>query len=145
MLRPGGRLAVFWNAFRFPPDLGDAFAAVFRRVLPGSPMGQRGIPGPDAYSVLSAKAADGIRQAGGFGDLEQWRFDWDRPYTRDEWLEMVPTSGFSTRLPRAAMQELLAGIGLAIDAAGGGFMMHYATVAVTAPAVGEPHGRAAGT
>ncbi len=148
-LRPGGRLAVFWNVFRFPPDLGDAFAAVFRRVLPGAPMGQRGMPGLDAYATLSAKAADGMRQAGALGDPEQWRFDWDRPYTRDEWLEMVPTSGFSTRLRPATMQELLAGIGAAIDAAGGGFTMHYATVAVTAPATGEPrdrpNGRAAGT
>src|SRR5580693_6138178 len=31
VLRPGGRLALFWNSFRPPPGLGEAFAAVFRR------------------------------------------------------------------------------------------------------------------
>src|ERR1700728_1109954 len=36
VLRPGGRLAVFWNAFGFPPDLGAAFAAVYQRVIPDS-------------------------------------------------------------------------------------------------------------
>ena len=39
--------------------------------------------------VLSAgtNAADGMRQAGAFSGAEQWRFDWQRPYTRDEWLD----------------------------------------------------------
>src|SRR5215468_3569807 len=30
VLRPGGRLAVFWNAFEPPPDLGAEFAGVYR-------------------------------------------------------------------------------------------------------------------
>ena len=50
-LRPGGRLAVFWNAFQPPSDLAEAFAAVYRRVMPDSPLfrGGAGITGPDAY------------------------------------------------------------------------------------------------
>jgi hypothetical protein len=36
-VRPGGRLAVFWNAFQPPPGLGDAFAGVSRQVMPNSP------------------------------------------------------------------------------------------------------------
>jgi SAM-dependent methyltransferase len=137
-LRPGGRLAVFWNAFQPPPGLGEAFAEVFRRVLPDSPLVRRPVPGADAYSGLCAKAADGMRQAAAFGDAEQWRFDWDRLYTRDEWLDQVPTSGFSARLPPDKMQEILAGIGAAIDAVGGTFTVDYATVAVTAARTGTP-------
>src|ERR1700683_5094393 len=131
-LRPGGRLAVFWNATQAPPDLAEAFAGVFRRVLPDSPLFQRSAPGAEAYSGLSAKAAGGIRETSAFGDPEHWEFEWDRPYTRDEWLEQVPTSGFAVRLQPDAMQQILAGIGAAIDAAGGTFTMHYTTVAVTA-------------
>ena len=131
-LRPGGPLAVFWNASQPPPDLAEAFAAVFRRVLPDSPLFQRPVPGAEAYSGLSAKAAGGIRETSAFGDPEHWEFEWDRPYTRDEWLEQVPTSGFAARLQPDAMQQILAGIGAAIDAAGGTFTMHYTTVAVTA-------------
>ncbi|MFC7648081.1 hypothetical protein ACFQX6_52140 [Streptosporangium lutulentum] len=37
--------------------------------------------------------ADGIREAGGFGDPERWRFDGERSYTRDEWLDLAPTTG----------------------------------------------------
>jgi SAM-dependent methyltransferase len=140
VLRPGGRLAVFWNASEPPPDVNEAFAAVFRQVLPGSPLGPRGLPGADAYSAMCAKAAEGVRQAGGFGEPEQWRFDWDRSYTRDEWLDVVPTfGGAGSRLPAATMHELLAGIGAAIDAVGGSFTMRYATMALTAPRTDAPY------
>jgi SAM-dependent methyltransferase len=84
----------------------------------------------------AAKAADGIRQAGAFGDAEQWRFDWEQSYTRDEWLDQLPTFGLHTRLPPAKLQEVLGGIGAAVDAAGGGFTMRYATVVVTAARTG---------
>ena len=50
----------------------------------------------------------------------------------------MPTFGFHNQLPRATLQEVLAGIGAAIDAAGGGFTMHYATVVVTAARTGTP-------
>src|SRR5579871_795195 len=131
-LRPGGRLAVFWNAFGAPADLAEAFAAVYRRVLPDQPMFHRPPPGAEVYRTGCAKAADGRRAAGGFGDAEDWQFDWDRPYTRDEWLDQLPTFGFHNQLPQATLQEVLAGVGAAIDAVGGGFTMHYATVVVTA-------------
>ena len=85
---------------------------------------------------MCSKAADGIRQAGAFGDQERWRFDWDRSYTREEWLQVVPTIGGHSQIPPTALRELLAGIGAAIDAAGGSFTIHYATVAVTAARAG---------
>ena len=84
-----------------------------------------GRPALDAYQALYTKAADGIREAGGFGDPEQWRFDWERSYTRDEWLDLLPTSGGHTRLPPAEREEVLAGIGAAVDAVGGSFTMHF--------------------
>jgi SAM-dependent methyltransferase len=136
-LRPGGRLAVFWNAYQLPPDMVEAFSAVYRRVMPGSPMHQRAMAGgPDAYSGLCTKAADGMRQAGAFGDPERWRVGWQRSYTRDEWLDQLPTSGIYAQLPQATLDELLAGIGAVIDAAGGSFPMGYTTMVVTAARTG---------
>jgi SAM-dependent methyltransferase len=133
VLRPDGRLAVFWYVFQPPAGLGEAFAGVYRRVMPpGSPFSGGTMPGLDSYSAFFTKAADGIRQAGAFSHPEQWRFDWDQPYSRDGWLDLVPTSGGHNRLPPAMLSELLAGIGAAIDEAGGRFTMHYTAVAVTA-------------
>jgi hypothetical protein len=88
--------------------------------------------------MMCGTAADGIRQAGAFGDPEQWRFGWDRPYTRGEWLDQVPTFGGHTQLPPAKLEELLAAIGTAIDAAGGSFTMRYTTVAATAARIASP-------
>jgi SAM-dependent methyltransferase len=133
VLRPGGRLAVFWNAFGLPPALREAFGEVYRRAVPGSPLGGFfARPAVDAYLSMCATAADGMRAAGGFGQAEQWRFDWERPYTRAQWLDVIPTLGGQSQLPAPVLGELLAGMGAAIDAVGGGFTMAYVTVAVTA-------------
>jgi hypothetical protein len=44
----------------------------------------------------------------------------------------VPTFGGHSQIPPADQRELLAGIGSAIDAAGGTFTMDFTTLAVTA-------------
>jgi SAM-dependent methyltransferase len=139
VLRPGGRLAVFWNAFQPPPHLTHAFAAVHRQVLPGAPnLWARPLLG--AYLTLCGTAAGGIRRAGAFGEPQQWLFGWHRRYTRDQWLDQLPTLGGHTLLPPATLHGLLAGIGAAIDAAGGSFTMHYTTVAATAARTASPAG-----
>jgi SAM-dependent methyltransferase len=133
VLRPGGRLAVFWNVFDAPKDLRQAFAEVHRRVLPDSPSGGYwSRPAIDLYRAGWAKVADVIRQAGTFGEPEEWLSYWERPYTRDEWLDLVPTTGGFTRHPEAIQRELLDGLGAAVDAAGGTFTMSYTTIAGTA-------------
>lgn len=131
VLRPGGRLAVCWNTGDPPAALGDAFAEVYRRVLPAS-LVARLAPGSveQGYVTLCARAADGIRRAGAFGEPEEWRFGWQQSYTRDAWLDALPTSG--DVVPAEQMAELLAGIGAAIDAAGGSFVMSYVTLVVAA-------------
>jgi SAM-dependent methyltransferase len=133
-LRPGGRLAVFWNMGRPPLDLGEAFAAVYDRVLPDSFAARwaASASASEGYAALCAKAADGMREAGAFGEPEVWRYDWELAYTRDEWLDQLPTTGAHTRLPPTVLSEVLAGVGAAIDAAGGGFTARFTTEAVVA-------------
>jgi SAM-dependent methyltransferase len=138
VLRPGGRLALIWNVNQPPPEIAEASLAAYRRVLPDLPIYDRVMPALEAYGVMFDKAADGIRQAGAFGEPEQWRTDWERYYTRDEWLDQVPTFGGHSRLPQDRLREVLDEIGAAIDAAGGGFTARYATVAVTTARTGAP-------
>jgi SAM-dependent methyltransferase len=128
-LRPGGRLAVFWNVFQPPPELAESFAAVYRQVMPDLPFQPWSQPAIDVYGSIFAKAADGIRAARAFAEPEQWRCDWERAYTRDEWLDQLPTHGGHSQIPPAQLEEILTGIGAAV---GEGFTMPYATVAVTA-------------
>jgi len=133
VLRPRGLLAVFWNAFEPPAALREAFAGVFRLLQPDSPgAGFWTRPALDAYRVMGAKAADGMRQAEAFGEPEEWLSHWERPYTTAEWLDLVPTTGGFTRLPQDVQARALDGLGAAVEAAGGSFVMGYSTLAVAA-------------
>ncbi|MEU9837394.1 class I SAM-dependent methyltransferase [Streptosporangium sp. NPDC048047] len=138
VLRPGGLLAVFAHAFAPPPAVAEAFATAYRRVVPDSPFnGRPPRQATDVYQTMMATFSDGIRDAdSGFGDPEQWRFDWEQPYTRDEWLDLLPTTGGLTRLPADRLAEVLAAVGTAVDTIGGRFTMAYTTLAVAAVKTG---------
>ncbi|ELP67107.1 class I SAM-dependent methyltransferase [Streptomyces turgidiscabies] len=132
VLRRGGRLALFWNVFQPSPAVTDAFAEVHDRVLPDTPNLWRK-PALDTYAPLFAEAADGIRQTGGaFGEPEEWWYEWKHTYTRDEWLDLLPTHGRAARLPPTRLTELLTATGTALDALGGDLTVNYTTVAITA-------------
>jgi SAM-dependent methyltransferase len=134
VLRPNGRLAVFRNdAEPSPPELAGAFAAASRKALPESLAARLPATRPGEGSTdLSTKATESMRQVDVFGDPERWQFAWERSYTRDQWLDQLPTHGFYTRLPLDKLQRLLAETGDAIKAAGGSFTMRYLTTVVTA-------------
>jgi SAM-dependent methyltransferase len=135
VLRPGGRLAPFWNVAQLPPEVAAAFAGVYEKAAPDS-LAARAyratVPALQLYAGLFAKAADGIRQVGAFDEPEEWRFEWQRPYTRDEWLDQVPTQGDHAQFAPEVLAEILAGVGDAVGALGGGFTMQYTAVVVTA-------------
>jgi SAM-dependent methyltransferase len=129
VLRPGGRLALFWNAHQPPAELGESFLQVYRDVIPEFPVLQAAGPGADPYGTMAATAEDGIRAAGTLTRPERWRFGWQHEYTRDAWLDQVPTHGGINQFPPERVQALLDGLGAAI---GERFTMPYATVVLTA-------------
>jgi SAM-dependent methyltransferase len=133
-LRPQGRIAVFWNAHQPPPGLNEAIIDVYRRVLSDSPIfaAVARSAAADPYSIMAGTAADGIRDSPAFAEPEVWRHEWDRVYTRDEWLDQVPTHGGHSGFPAEQLDAILTGVGAAIDECGGSFPMHYTTVTVTA-------------
>ena len=130
LLRPGGRLAIFGHVFEPPAEVAEPFAAAYRSVVPDAPFGtQRSL---DAYQAGYALVADQIRETAQFTEPEQWRFDWARSYTRDQWLALLPTTGGLTRLSPDQTATILEAVGTAIDALGGHFNMQFITLATTA-------------
>jgi SAM-dependent methyltransferase len=143
VLRPGGRLAVFGHVYETPPGVAAALQAALTRVAPDSPFAARPAAGAptartalDMYQAMFARAADGIRAAGGFGEPEQWRFDWELAYTREEWLDLLPTTGTLTQLGPGQLAEVLGAVGAAIDEAGGRLTMPCTTLAASAARAG---------
>jgi len=137
VLRPNGRLAIFGHVFEPPVEVAEPFAAAYRSVVPDSPFGN--LPAGrllDMHQAGYTKFADTIRQTGQFSEPEQWRFDWEQPYTRDRWLALLPTTGGLTRLPPDKTADILNAVGAAIDTLGGRFTMPYTTLATTAALTG---------
>ncbi|WP_459248798.1 class I SAM-dependent methyltransferase [Streptomyces youssoufiensis] len=139
VLRPRGRLAVFGHVFEPPAEVAEPFAAAYRRVAPDSPFGQQPARRAlETYQAGYARIADTIRGTGRFSEPEQWRFDWERTYTRAQWLELLPTTGGLTRLSADQLTEILGAVGDAVDAIGGHFTMRYTTLATSAVRTDAP-------
>ncbi|GGV04950.1 methyltransferase type 11 [Streptomyces albospinus] len=139
VVRPNGRLAIFGHVFEPPAEVAEPFAAAYRRVAPDSPFSNQPARRPlEMYQAGYAKIADKIRETEQFNDPEQWRFDWEQSYTRDQWLDLLPTTGGLTRLRPDQLAEILGAVGRAIDALGGRFTMHYTTLATTAVRASTP-------
>ncbi len=132
LLPPGGLLAVFWYPFHLPPDLADAFYAIYLRVVPDVAALLPGRQPPGFLRPVYTRAADGIREAGGFSQLEQWQWDWELTCTRDMWLDQMPAFPALSGIAPVALEELVDRAGTAIDAAGGSFPVRYASVTITA-------------
>ena len=82
VLRPRGRLAVFWNGGDAPAELAEAFAAVYRRLLPDLPMLFTVRSAVDGYRGFLSTAEEAIRQTAGFGEPERRQYPWEQTYTR---------------------------------------------------------------
>ena len=106
--------------------------AVAAALLPSGNLQARPAQTDRIAAGFTTKAADGMREAGGFGDPERWRYDWERPYTRDEWLDQLATSGALTPLPPDRLAEVLEAVGAALDTMGTSITVRLTTVAIMA-------------
>jgi SAM-dependent methyltransferase len=129
VLRPDGLLALYWHVFDPPAEVGDPFDEVLSQVAPDAPFKN---PGLGLQQRNLQRAIAGIEAAGGFTEPEQWRFEWQRHYTRDEWLDHLATTGQLTVVAPEQVETVLDAVGSAIDALGGGFDMQYVTLATAA-------------
>ena len=135
VLRPGGRLCLFWNVGRYPGDLAGALHAAYQRVLPpGSPRtvtgyaaGQAGDPAAGFGAV-----AETLRGRGGLTQPQTASFPWSRAYTRDQRLDELLTHSDHLALAAGVRDDLLAEIGATIDRFGGAFQMPYLAILVSA-------------
>lgn len=139
LLRPGGRLCLYWNAGCHPDDLADALEEVYARVLPRG--GHRVFRGyaadrpPDVRSGLDSEL-DAISAVSDFDAPTMKWFPWTRTYQRDEWLDQLLSRSDHTALGGDVLEGLLNGIGAAIDDHGGSFDMNFETVLITVTRVG---------
>jgi SAM-dependent methyltransferase len=129
VLRPGGLFAAFWNVQHPPPELATPFAAAYQRIAAASPFAR---PGSSSHTRILDRTARGIHDAAAFDTPRIRRFGWEQSYTREQWLELVSTFGGHSLLDATRQDDLLAALGVAVDAVGGAFTMGYETLLLTA-------------
>jgi SAM-dependent methyltransferase len=134
VLRPGGRLCLFWSIGHHPDDLGDALRTTYERVLPAD--GSAFVVGYGADSATDARSdLDTARALTDSPELDEpqtaW-FPWNRRYTRDEWLDELQTHSDHMAMPPEVRRRVLDEVGATIDRFGGTFDMAYATFLVSA-------------
>lgn len=129
VLRPGGRLAVFWNVGRPTADVAAALDEAYARVAPHA----------ESYSVMTGYAvdhgytaeADGIWACALLSDPVFERFPWSRTYTTEEWLDQLPTHSDHAAMAPDLLERVLAKVATVLDRFGGRFRMDYDTVLLT--------------
>ena len=98
-LRPGGRLALLSNGYQ-QVSLRDELDAVYREHAPQI-VAKTFVLGRPALTLGSAHAGP-IEACGRFGPVEERSFEWERTYTRDEWLDQLPRTATTDVAPRRA-------------------------------------------
>jgi SAM-dependent methyltransferase len=129
VLRPDGLLALYWHVFDPPAELAEPFEDALAAVAPDGPLKT---PGLELQQRNRRRAVDGIHAAGRFSEPEEWQFEWQRHYTRDQWLDHLATTGQLTVLEPSQLAAVLNTVGAAVDSIGGEFTMDYLTLATAA-------------
>jgi SAM-dependent methyltransferase len=130
VLRPSGRIALFWNQGLQQPAVRAALDAVYEGVAPGL----------DEHSILLHPfgterfdyAAASLGASSLFSEAKVVTYRRDQVYSRDEWLDYLPTHSDHRTLPPERLDELLRRVGEVIDGFGGRITVRYETWLVTA-------------
>jgi SAM-dependent methyltransferase len=123
-LRPGGRLALISNGYE-EVSLRDELDAVYRQHAPQI-VAKTFVLGRPALTLGAAHAGP-IEACGRFGPVEERSFQWEHTYTRDEWLDQLPTHSDHRTLAPEVLSTLLEHIGAVIDANGGTLTIGHTT------------------
>jgi SAM-dependent methyltransferase len=130
VIRPSGRIGLFWNAGRPEPAATQRLDEVYARLAPGL----------DSYSIALGNvdpsrfhvAIDGLRATDAFGPAERRSFEWRRESLVADWLDQLPTHSDHSRLPPERLHPLLEAIGAALGGPDARLVVDYTTWLVTA-------------
>ncbi|MGI8491959.1 MAG: class I SAM-dependent methyltransferase [Acidimicrobiales bacterium] len=132
VLRPAGRVGLFWNDGQPPADLQTLLDEVYRRLGAGSHLHSVLLGGKDPGVGRDQLAIEGLLESGHFGQPVIEPFAWEEHYTTEQWCDQLPTHSDHQTMPAQARADLIAAVAGAIDEFGGGFTMSYETKLIVA-------------
>ena len=133
VLASGRRLAVFWNVGGREDDLTGALRAIYDEISDeADQVGAEAVSEPMLPSAFQPDPVRDLESCDLFRSVEAAEYEWERRYTRDEWVAAAATFGDVIALPAEMRDRLLAAVGATIDAHGGIRLVHVVTSLVTA-------------
>ena len=119
LLRPGGRLAVFWNSYHYEPPVVEAFTSALRRHAPEALTDSVlfGTADPD-HARLDAELIR--RLGGGFDEPELRVFGHERVQTVEQWFDEATTHSGITMLPSDVRQRVFSDLADRLERASDG-------------------------
>ncbi len=127
VLRPGGRVAIFWNAGACEDGLTHALREVYAEI--GGDEIREPMMIPDG---LFPDAVGELAEDDRFGAVATATYESTRRYTAEHWVGAAATFGDVIALPAHQRDRLLDTIGETVEAHGGFRDVHLATSLVTA-------------
>lgn len=126
-LRPGGYLAVFWNAHVQPVDEKDEFFSAVQMIYRAHTPDMVGTP--SAPDTLPTEIDPDILESGLFTQVATRRYPWTEVYTADRYIRLLQTFSGHIALPDATRRALLRDIRRLIDDEfNGRVVKHHVTV-----------------
>lgn len=129
VLSPGGRFAAFWNSNLHAREVKDALDPIYQRHRP-EPVAGAG-SNIEAVARMHDTVADALDAIGQFEPVEVRRYPWHATYTRDQWLDQLPTHSDHRNMAPEALAALLAEVGEVIDGFGGQITLDHTTKVIT--------------
>lgn len=128
VLRRGGRLALFWNAYRYSSAVQDVIEEVYGRHAPELLADSVSLGTADAGHSRTDRAA--IAASGRFAEPTSRVFEHHRRLTIDQWLDELATHSPHQRLGPARSGPLLAELAEALSSVAGDEVdVRYQTIA----------------
>jgi SAM-dependent methyltransferase len=136
VLRPGGRVGLFWNHGALPPSIRSVVADIYSRYAPS--LATQSIAIGNDISGRITGATEALRATGRLDPVTVTSYRHDAVYTTEAWIEDLASHSDHRTLDPGHLRPILDAIGTEIDARGGRFVMEYTTWLVSGRTAIEP-------
>ncbi|MGO8860548.1 MAG: class I SAM-dependent methyltransferase [Acidimicrobiales bacterium] len=129
VLRPGGRIGLFWNQAKPDRSVRPALDAAYARHAPE--LSRQSVLLGRRDPSLYQSCADTLRATGAFADVSIGVFGHEVDYSIGEWIDLAVTHSDHRTLPPGQLAGLLADLQKELERAGGRVPVHYEATLVT--------------
>jgi SAM-dependent methyltransferase len=129
VVRPGGRIGLFWNQAQPDPSVRPALDAAYARHAPE--LSRQSVLLGQRDAVVYKSCALTLRMTGAFEEVSIVVFGHDVDYSGEEWIELAATHSDHRALAPEQLAGLLAEMHGEIQRVGGRVPVHYEATLVT--------------